>query len=317
MAFITLYTYNNVYDYSVDHHAAAYNLVVSEIDLIQYAVSAGGFSNRHVSPAGTQFYTWLIRMALTEGNTFTINDDYSFAETSIKNTLSFFMGMVAAKAIAERLYHIPYLFHLKDPQIEFQTQGRIPDFFGLANGVEPTLLEAKGTTMRKPSNTVIQSAKDQLADIVEIEAVGLGVYHDFYRHVVASGFYDNTLTYYDIDPQPEGSRKILFNIDKAMVSYYQHIIGLLSYGTPKRMSYNNEQYLYTEIGDIKIGLSASIYSYMQRFYLPDGGFLNQDFYAEEINIPIYKDIVSMSRELFTVEKNEKMSLHQDGIICFL
>lgn len=45
---------------------------------------------------------------------YVISDEYEFAETSYKNVISFAMGMLATRIIANEIYNINKLYHFTD-----------------------------------------------------------------------------------------------------------------------------------------------------------------------------------------------------------
>ena len=232
MGEITIISYDSCDKFKTNSPRGVKPLSLTMQELISYAISAGGFSNRAVGEKGQAFYAALVEMALNEGTTFTIGSDYKQSETSIKTSISFFMGMIAAKAVADKKYGIKYLYHLKDPRICFSTTGKTPDFFGLINGTDAGLFEAKGTTGKKPQNKIVEGAKNQLNAIKSVELVSSTTsctkHTTFSKHIIASCFNNkDEWTYLDIDPNETGDTELTINIDHAIILYYQNIMSLL------------------------------------------------------------------------------------------
>lgn len=112
-----------VYDISDDYKnkkiKMTWDMDISKSDLKRYAISLGNYSSYKISKKGEKFYHYLLEMSLEEYVSgrmkyFKIGEDYKNAESSIKNTISFFVGMIAAKAVAEKKYKVPLLYHLTD-----------------------------------------------------------------------------------------------------------------------------------------------------------------------------------------------------------
>lgn len=318
MGQIILNNYNDVTDYFAYTRCISKNLDITMADLCRYAINIGGLSNYTVSPIGTIFYQSLVEMALVEGTGFTIGDDYKYSEKSIKNSISFFMGMIAAKAISEKVYHVPYLFHLNDDQISYTTAGGCPDFFGLENGLNPILMEAKGTTDRRPKPLAITKADSQLNDINRIEVAGWPtVYTTFKKSIVTSCFENDQLVYYDIDPNKKGdSTLVIKDIDKAMLVYYSNIIKMISTSSVDSMTLDGLKYITFSVHQHYIGLREDVYEvlrYRQEAYYKDMHV------REEYQLKgLYKQIDEIVQDI-SVEKqseSDKISFGRDGIICF-
>jgi len=290
-------------------------------DMEKYAVSAGGFSNWAVGTKGTNFYTALVKMAIEDGTNFTIGQDYKKSEQSIKTTISFFMGMIAAKAVADKVYNIPYLFHLKDKQIIFSSSGKTPDFFGLANGKTPFILEAKGTISNSPSKKVVINAKKQIEAINSIKIEGWSTSYskrDINGHIITSCFEKDILTYYDIDPELNGKTDLTIDIDKAIILYYRNIMNLLMLNETNiyPINENEDKYIMVEVGDYEIGLNYDIYSLLEEY---------KELYSDsENNIDInkfdfkekYLQISRIAEKIQYVEyPDSHFSLSSDGILC--
>lgn len=318
MGEIKLKSFNSYNDFINDTLAKESNLNITLKDMISYAISAGGFSNWNVSSCGEKFYSSLVKMAVTDGEQFTIRDDYRYSEQSIKTSISFFMGMIAAKAVADKQYNIPYLFHLKDSQLFFTSKGKTPDFFGLINGKEPILIEAKGTTANKPSNSVVEKAKNQLISIRSIEIDGWKKrYTRFKKHVISSCFENNKLTYIDVDPDKNGETELKINIDKAIILYYRDIMNLLLTNNVDTFKFQSSSYLITNIGNYKIGLNETVYNILTEY--KDIFFVEPEKKIDFTTFNLEDTYTRISNIVFDIPKtfplSTEVSLRTDGIIC--
>ncbi len=313
MGNIEIENYNNYDDFKNNLIGSNNNYNFTIAELISYAISAGGFSNRSVGPSGQVFYESLVQMALIDGTNFSIGEDYKYSETSIKTSISFFMGMIAAKAVADKKYNIKYLFHLKDPQICFSTSGKTPDFFGLQNGTDPVLFEAKGTFDERPTNKTVENAKTQLDSISSIELDGWPYeYNTFSKHVIASCFKNDILTYLDIDPNEVGDTKLTIYIDKAIILYYRNIMNLLLTKQTKSQTIKDSTYLVTELGNYTIGLNKEVFNKLSEY---ESLFKESQPDFKKINTEgLYKKILSIDLQLAESE-NKEYALRPDGILC--
>ena len=64
---------------------------------------------------------------------YVISDEYEFAETSYKNVISFAMGMLATRIIANEIYNINKLYHFTDKSFKGTlVNGKMaPDWIGV------------------------------------------------------------------------------------------------------------------------------------------------------------------------------------------
>ena len=86
----------------------------------------------------------------TRNGVFKISDDYYNSESSIKTSISYFIGSLSVFAIAEKHYNLSYLFHLKDPVIDNimhynPNNNNFPDYVCFYNNIfnSAFLIEAK------------------------------------------------------------------------------------------------------------------------------------------------------------------------------
>lgn len=270
---VELRTFDTVADYYNNTFVQS-NLKVTRDDLIRYAITVGEFSNFTLSSEGNAFYKSLVDMAfVSSGNKFNIGNSYKNAESTVKTSIGFIIGMTSAKCVAEKVFDVKYLFHLKDPQIDYLTDGYLPDFFGLDQNGVPYIVEAKATYKDKVTNQRVEKAKKQTESVIEIELEddsGIRIFNNFERHIVTSSFKNNEYVVSDIDPnENNGKKKVYINENLAFFNYYKNIYNyLLSKSNTyenNRVKFNHLEFkvVNTEIG--KFGLETSIYSVLKEY----------------------------------------------------
>lgn len=260
--------YNTVSNYNKNGIVKTIKVTIQ--DFIRYLSIAGGVQNNGSSSNSYKFYEYMIRMALEDvGGTFKITSDYSNSEQSIKAAVSYFIGMLSSYAIAEKHYHIPHLFHLKDSKISYQQKkgsNKVPDFFGLSSVTNhpACLIEAKGTWENKLAKGTIEKGEKQVRSIAvlnfEVSPGRIRTFKSFDRHVTGSYFENDELHFCDIDPDLQGDLICHFNANVAILRYYKNILSLLStnseyieVGTEEGIEFS---FIYFE--DYKIGISNSV-----------------------------------------------------------
>lgn len=270
---VELRTFATVADYYNNTFIQS-NLKINRGDLIKYAIMVGEFSNFTLSIKGRDFYKSLVDMAfISSGNKFIISSSYKNAESTVKTSIGFIIGMISAKCVAEKVFGVKYLFHLKDPQIDYLTDGYLPDFFGLDQNGVPYIVEAKATYKDKVTNQRVEKAKKQTESVIEIELEddsGIRIFSNFERHIVTSSFKNNEYVVSDIDPnENNGKKKVYINENLAFFNYYKNIYNyLLSKSNTyenNRVKFNNLEFkvVNTEIG--KFGLETNIYSVLKEY----------------------------------------------------
>ena len=100
-------------DYSKNPNATKHrSFNVSRGDFSKYAILNGFYGKKLISRDARKFYSSMCRMAVKkEKGFYVISDEYEFAETSYKNVISFAMGMLATRIIANEIYNINKLYH--------------------------------------------------------------------------------------------------------------------------------------------------------------------------------------------------------------
>ena len=341
---VNLKIYDTVDEYKNQKIKMTGDMDVSMLDLKRYAVSLGNFSGRKITDKGEKFYEYLLEMSLEEYmrkkmKYFKIGEDYKNAEASIKNSISFFMGMIAAKAVAEKRYKVPLLYHLTDEilsctTVGIQTTANVssqappkseknfrPDFFGVNNKDEGFLFEAKGTVSKRSGNKTIEHAKEQIRNIGSVtlqKGTGNSKYDNsqLKGYIVASSFDKNDhLTYHCIDPEPEGGKKIEIGWEKAMILYYQNIMNFL---TSNRTVPDDQdsRFVVSEYGLYKIGVEKRIYETLEKYKGVYDGSQKLDDTVKRGNLT--EDCEKISSYISERQDStlaEEMSLGLDGIIC--
>ena len=94
-------------DYSKNPNATKHrSFNVSRGDFSKYAILNGFYGKKLISRDARKFYSSMCRMA--------VKKEKGFAETSYKNVISFAMGMLATRIIANEIYNINKLYHFTD-----------------------------------------------------------------------------------------------------------------------------------------------------------------------------------------------------------
>ena len=93
---VTLEFFKSVSDYYLNK-CNCKKIKVSRKDLVRYAISIGEFSNTTLDDQGITFYTSLVNMAFYESkDKFIMGNSYKNAETTIKTSIGFLIGMISA-----------------------------------------------------------------------------------------------------------------------------------------------------------------------------------------------------------------------------
>ena len=260
--------YNTVSNYNKNGIVKPIKVTIQ--DFIRYLSIAGGVQNNGSSSNSYKFYEYMIRIALEDvGGTFKITSDYSNSEQSIKAAVSYFIGMLSSYAIAEKHYHIPHLFHLKDSKISYQQKkgsNQVPDFFGLSSVTNhpACLIEAKGTVENKLAKGTIEKGEEQVRSIAklnfEVSPGRIITYDSFDRHVTGSYFENDELHFCDIDPDYQGDLVCHFNANVAILRYYKNLLSLLSTNSEYIEVGIEEglEFTFINFKDYKIGINNSV-----------------------------------------------------------
>ena len=156
-------------DYSKNPNATKHrSFNVSRGDFSKYAILNGFYGKKLISRDARKFYSSMCRMAVKkEKGFYVISDEYEFAETSYKNVISFAMGMLATRIIANEIYNINKLYHLTDKSFKGTlVNGKMaPDWIGVDGQKKVFLFESKGTCNKNVRKKTIEHAKVQLNNV--------------------------------------------------------------------------------------------------------------------------------------------------------
>ena len=227
----------------------------SVADLVRYSLHNGSYAGHVVrSRTGRSFYRSIPRFALAYDralNTYVMRDDYRFAESSYKATVSFFLGMIGVRVVYEKLMGGSrpgsFLFHAGNRRqfVLRSRSGMKPDFIAVDENGDPcALFEGKGSSDSGVKSYQIEHGKEQVEGVSSITLRGAhGVPGkmkrgtDLRKHVVASGFSSRSgvrggvWSLYDVDPNGEGMGDLLVDFDGAVFDYYAPIVSILSVGS--------------------------------------------------------------------------------------
>ncbi len=297
---------------------------VSRDDLFKYAVTNGFFNSKSLSIEEIMFYSSFEEMAIEENNNsaYISSDGYEGAETSYKNNISFAIGMIAARIIAEKEYHIPQLFHLNDQSVKYTTiNGKsAPDWFGLDWNNKSFLFESKGSSKASGLNSKVKTAKKQLNSISEIEylpAKSNGNSEDkpeeIEKHAIISWFENvgrnsGSRIWHidDVDPIGEGIVVLEIDFNKQCFDYYKPFISLLKSKPDSIMEeeIGQQKYYFIYCMDKKIGIHKNIYD----------AFVSDKYTEENKYANFYKDIKKILSEIKCEKYIKDSSSYEDGII---
>ena len=223
-------------------------------DLARYSLYNGSYAGHVIrSSSGRRFYRSIPRFALAYDralDSYVMRDDYRFAESSYKATVSFFLGMIGVRVVFEKLMGGSkpgrFLLHAGNrKQFVLKTSGmQKPDFIAVDENGDPyALFEGKGSSDSGVKSYQIEHGKEQVEDVLSVTLTGArgvsGVMKqgvDLERHVVASGFLNRPGVrggiwgLYDVDPSGEGMGDLVVDFDGAVYDYYAPVVSVLSEG---------------------------------------------------------------------------------------
>lgn len=251
-----------------------YPLPISKYDFSKYAMMNGKYGNIVMSHDAKCFYTSICKMAVKRKNgLYILSDDYKQAETSYKISISFAMGMLAARIIAAKIYGVSRLYHFTDSRLSTKLhKGKMaPDWFGLDKNGTPFLFESKGTTDTRISYSSFDHADKQLKNVLNIVDSSTGKIYKkgkIQKHIIGScfnsynGSSENMWQIHDVDPEEIGIQTLTINVDKECFMYYKTfvmLIGLLNLPY-QRMTIGDKEYCCWTYGDEKYFILEKIYS---------------------------------------------------------
>ena len=193
---------------------------------------------------------------------------------SILTAVSFFVGMIFARAYAEKVLHCRYLFHLADKRIDPEANSRTrPDFYGESKK-GPFLIEAKGTSKARVDNLTIKHASEQLAGIRSVNGISA---NDIDKYTIATSFVSGrngrVLTQSVVDPVGAFEEDINFDLDKAAYYYYEGITSLFEDPAIQQVRFSSHLgYVFVDLDDFMIGIEEDVLNLMRNVnpVTPDG-----------------------------------------------
>lgn len=307
-------------DYSKNPNATKHrSFNVSRGDFSKYAILNGFYGKKLISRDARKFYSSMCRMAVKkEKGFYVISDEYEFAETSYKNVISFAMGMLATRIIANEIYNINKLYHFTDKSFKGTlVNGKMaPDWIGVDGQKKVFLFESKGTCNKNVRKKTIEHAKVQLNNVGSIKDTSTNqMYYPQKdsKHVICSCFdaysgIDKVWNIHDVDPEGKGEVNLEINFDKECFMYYQAFV---SYVDSLNQVYQcesvkNQKYYCWVYEDEKYCILEEIYNSMK-----SGQFNEQNRYRNFNNY--------VNEKLSDIEYPERfshdgISSYEDGIV---
>lgn len=209
------------------------HLDISKRDFLKYAILNGRYNNNIMSGTAQTFYSSICQMAVKKDRGFwTLSDDYKYAEDTYKAAISFAMGMLATRVIANKIYKVSRLYHFKEKRFEAgHEKSRLsPDWFGVDQQMHPFLFESKGTVKKKIALQTINHAANQLSNVrIIADTLSNKQYCITNKHIICSCFdlcnnVDKVWCIHDIDPIESEEDKFYINIDEECFLYYDAFI---------------------------------------------------------------------------------------------
>lgn len=246
-------------------------------------------------------------------------------EESEVRIVSFTLGMLFAQCYAQKFMGTNQLYHLKnlikDGTITVSTKGKYPDFIGFSKSFDEVyLIEAKGSSTRRNymSNKTIEDASEQLQSVLSIvthQIVSGNNYDKLYfgpnlkKYIVATHpDLNNNLAQEVIDPTEGRDCKLVMDADKAVYSYYEHLLFLLNHSTKRKVEVLNHSYMVFDIQGYhcSIGLLTDLYEILNTYYKKDSRNIVSEGLKEKID-----EILENFKEEIDLEH---VSIGYDGII---
>lgn len=296
-----------------------HQLKISRYNISKYAILNGKYNGRKMSYDTKGFYSSICKMAIKKKNGyFSISEDYANAETSYKIAISFAMGMLAARIIANNKYKISRLYHFTDSRLNTRLKrGEMaPDWFGLDNKGNAYLFESKGTISNRISSDTVDHAKNQLRNVKSVTVISTGIkynYTEIQKHVIGSCFskydkVDDVWHIHDVDPEEDSGMEFTINIDKECFKYYQtFILSMELLNIPyQRVNIGNQYYYcWTDVNE-KYYIFGKIYDLIK-----SGNFNENNSYS---NLNNSVDELLEKIELPAHIVADDISTYEDGII---
>ena len=329
MGDISVSKYNDVSEYLNNQAPEREAISLNYADICRYFFSTGGrqYSDNEKFMLKSDWNA--ARAALNEREGYFVKSQtYEGAKSERKAFLSEKIGVLAAKAISEKLFRIPHLFYLDDDSIEivYGNNGALrPDYFGVNLKKDGFLFEAKGTGAREVRRQVVLKAKDQLKNIELVNFQGVD-YTALSRYISAARFDEKNRLVFDLidppamqpepeeDEEPKGLEIVLKEKAYLQKKYYRSIYQLLD---AQNMAARTEtvvlkgtRYLVTNVDSkIRFGLIKDIFDILKSYQSES----QYDIYgaaSEDIS-----SILKNSPDFSVEERSRMLSVGLDGILC--
>lgn len=237
-------------------------------------------------------------------------DLYEGMDPTEKGFTSYFLGMTTTKLFAEKYMGTPYLWDVSNAleAISYLPGNSRPDLIGLSLSNKWIVAEAKGRT-NGFDNNALNKAKNQSRMISTING-SLPLYR-----FGSESYFNPHLTMELIDPPAvDGAIDINFNIDHALIKYYEIAFFIKEYGKVY------EDFYIFELKELnlRIGLPSKIISIIEK----NKNKLNEASLIEvtEINSNVNKNyFFEMKNEIFGFLNNTEIldnssNIRSDGFL---
>ncbi|GAQ17859.1 lipoprotein [Oceanobacillus picturae] len=275
-------------------------------------------------------------------------DNLITLDPSEKVAISYFLGLVGTKLIAEKVFNIPWLMHL-DVYTNFATgsdrvffekwitdRNTRPDLIGLDVRRDWVVIEAKGRTNNMGYTSLLE-AKDQTKNIKTIN----GQYPAL-RFANSTYFSRNIWNFSLVDPEEyhENAPDIDITLGQFFRDYYSTIYNFLQHDETEKIEYENNSFTVRELKgtNVKIGIESNFFntikesSHNEQMFenavlnsqpiQPETRDLTEDKptsfeknkYVDDIKIEDETDIDINSNKPSNIKISSSVSVGSDGII---
>lgn len=283
---------------------------VSWNEIYWSAITAGKKPNFYLKNPKEYIYEiihkiFLIKTSLKNNlNYLEKTDLYEGMDPTEKGFTSYFLGMTSTKLFAEKYMETPYLWDVSNAleAISYLPGNSRPDLIGLSLKNKWIVAEAKGRT-NGFDNTALIKAKNQSRMISTINGA-LPLYR-----FGSESYFNPYLSMELIDPPAEDEAiDIDFNVDHALIKYYEIAFFLKEYGR----AYEDFYIFESNDLNLRIGLPSKIISIIEQ----NQNKLNEAtlIKVDEINSNRSKDYhFKMKNEIFEFLNSTKISDQSSNI----
>lgn len=318
------------------------NIPISKIELCRHTMMVGyknaiSFLNmsiyRHI-----ELCCMVMACVNDKNGELLLKDDYFALDQSEKVCVSYQLGQGLTKAIAERYFNVPWVVHVKkmkcdgnnfnkgsgikrifDPTIE---DGKEPDLIGYDCNGKLHVFEAKGSSAKKPLNSNIQKAINQVSYWSSM--TDLCGKTDYFMTRNACIFNFSPLFHgYIIDP-PKNNENIenYFGLLCCLNNYYYEFLDndRSRLETIEVFGQKWNGYIF-QVGDEKYfwGINSLCKEFMQEIYASNNSYLHTQYKEENYMLQARKILKFFDEQnYFDYNSNNFVSVGKDGyILCDL